>query len=131
MKRIRLILADDHPDLLATIKNHLEKEFEIVATVSGGHALVEAANRLSADVVVTDISMPDLTGLEAARILKEAGSTAKIVFLTVHNDPDIVRACLNSGAFGYVLKSRLAADLILAIRCAMAGNVFVSTACVR
>lgn len=126
MKRVRLILADDHPAILETVTRLLERQFEIVGTASDGQTLIEDAARLKPDVVIMDISMPILSGLEAARKLMEAGCTTKIVFLTVHNDPDIVRACLNCGAFGYVVKPRVATDLVLAIRDAVAGDIFVS-----
>jgi len=126
LKRIRLILADDHPAVLETVTRLLEREFEIVGTAGDGEALLEAAARLKPDVLVMDISMPILSGLEAARKLKEDGCTARIVFLTVHNNPDIVRACLNCGAFGYVVKPRLATDLVVAIQDALDGNRFVS-----
>ena len=127
MKRIRLILADDHPEVLETVTKLLEQKFEIVGTASNGQALLDAAISLKPDVLVMDISMPILSGLGAARKLKEAGCAAKIVFLTVHHDPDIVRACLDCGALGYVVKPRLATDLFVAIQEVLDGRTFVSS----
>jgi DNA-binding NarL/FixJ family response regulator len=81
---------------------------------------------LQPDVIITDISMPILSGIEAAKQLKESGSRAKVVFLTVHSDPDIVRACLNVGACGYIVKPRMDSDLLPAVREALAGRIFLS-----
>jgi len=108
------------------VKSFLEPAFRIVGTVDNGQALVEAATKLRPDVIVTDISMPMLNGIEAAKKLSEAGCTSKVVFLTVHTDPDFVRACLGAHALGYVVKSRMATDLLPAIEAALAGRVFVS-----
>jgi DNA-binding NarL/FixJ family response regulator len=87
---------------------------------------VETARRLQPDVIITDISMPILSGIEAAKQLKESGSRAKVVFFTVHSDPEIVRACLNVGACGYVVKPRMDSDLLPAVREALAGRIFLS-----
>jgi len=81
---------------------------------------------LKPDVIVTDISMPILNGIEAADRLKESGCNSRIVFLTVHSDTEFVRRCLSAGAFGYVPKFRIANELIPAIRAALEGNIFVS-----
>ena len=90
----------------------LEPEFEVVTTVRDGRAALEEAARLDPDMLILDISMSGMDGIEAARHLRAAGSRAKIVFLTVHGDPDFVRAGLAAGATGYVVKSRLASDLL-------------------
>jgi DNA-binding NarL/FixJ family response regulator len=121
-----VLLADDHEAVLRAATALLESSFDIVGTAADGHALVEAALRLQPDVVVVDISMPLLNGIEAIKRLKEAGSTAKIVFLTVHDDPDFVHAALSFGNVGYVVKPRMATDLIPAIHHALAGRSFVS-----
>ena len=126
MKKVRVFLADDHPHILAHAKGLLEPSFDIVGTASDGQTLVELAGELNADVLVIDISMPMLTGIEAANQLKEAGCRSKIVFLTVHADPDFVRACLAIGASGYVVKARMAVDLTLAIREALVDHIFIS-----
>ena len=105
--RARILLADDHPDLLKMVERHLEPEFEVVGMVLDGQLLLEEAMRLKPDVIVSDISMPLLNGIEAADQLKESGCQSRIVFLTVHSDPDFVPVCLAAGALGYVVKSRM------------------------
>jgi DNA-binding NarL/FixJ family response regulator len=119
-------LADDHEEFLAVERRLLEPEFDVLTTVRDGRAAVEAAARLAPDVVVLDVSMPVLGGIEAARALRAEGSRAVVVFLTVHGDPEYVRAALSSGALGYVAKSRLASDLLPALREAVAGRPFIS-----
>jgi DNA-binding NarL/FixJ family response regulator len=126
LERVRVLLADDHPEFLRATVCLLEPEFEVVGTVGDGQTLLDEAARQEPDLLVLDISMPVLNGIEAARRLKAVGSRAKIVFLTVHEDPDYVRAALAVGAQGYVVKSRLACDLPLASREALAGRSFVS-----
>ena len=124
--RVRVLLADDHRAMLDTVKRLLKYQFEIVGATTDGQAVLDAAAELKPDVVVLDISMPVLNGLEAAQRLKQAGSEAKIVFLTVLDDPDFAREALASGALGYVDKSSVATDLAFAINEALAGRAFVS-----
>ena len=126
MDRPRVLLADDHEDFLAVATRLLEPEFDVVKAVSNGRALIDEAARLEPDVLVLDISMPLLNGIEAARHLKAAGCGARVVFLTVHGDADYVRAALGAGAHGYVVKHRLALDLLPALREALAGRPFIS-----
>ena len=90
-----------------------------------GESLVEAAGKLQPDVIVTDISMPKLEGIEAANRLRDSGSSSKIVFLTAHADPDFVQAALKSRALAYVTKIRIGTDLLVAIGDALAGHIFV------
>src|SRR5262245_36451808 len=123
---MRVVLADDNDDFLGAITGLLDPEFEVVATVSDGQALVEEAARLDPDLILLDISMPVLNGIEAARQLRTAGSQVKIIFLTVHEDADYVRSALRAGAQGYVVKSRLATDLSLALNEVLRGRSFVS-----
>jgi len=104
----------------------LEPTFDVVGAVGDGEALVEAAGNLQPDVIITDISMPKLNGIEAADRLRESGSSSKIVFLTVHADPDFVQAALKTGALAYVSKSRITTDLLIAIEEALKGRIFVS-----
>jgi len=125
-KTARVLLADDHSAVLVQTTSLLAAEFEIVGSVGNGLDLIKAAGRLNPDVVVLDITMPGLDGLEAARRLKLAGCHAKLVFLTVHEDPDYVRTAWQAGAAAYVIKARLATDLVPAIHEALAGHRFVS-----
>ena len=111
-----VLLADDHADFLAAVVRHLEPHFEVIRTVGNAQALLDEAARLDPDVVVLDISMSVLNGIETARKLKAMGSPARIVFLTVHADLDYVRAALGTGALGCVLKSELASDLLPCLR---------------
>jgi DNA-binding NarL/FixJ family response regulator len=120
------LLADDHEDFLAVAARLLAEEFEVVNKVGDGQALLGEAARLEPDVLVLDISMPVLSGIEAARRLQAAGCRARIIFLTVHDDPDYVRAAFAAGALGYVVKCRLASDLLFALREVLAGRSFVS-----
>jgi DNA-binding NarL/FixJ family response regulator len=122
----RVFLADDQQEMLRTVAQILEGEFEIVGTADNGQGVLELAPGLSPDVLVLDISMPVLTGIEAALRLQEAGSRAKLIFLTVHEDLDFVEAAISAGAVGYVLKPSLATDLVPAIRRALDGKVFIS-----
>jgi DNA-binding NarL/FixJ family response regulator len=126
LNRARVLLADDNEDFLAVAARLLEPEFEVVKTVGDGQALIDQAAILEPDLLLLDISMPVLSGIEAARQLKAAGSNAKIVFLTVQEDPTYLRSALATGALGYVVKSRLACDLVTAVREALAGRSFVS-----
>ena len=126
MSKERILLADDHPHFPEIEERLLESEFEVVGKVSNGQALFDEAIRLKPDVIVTDISMPILNGIEASSRLKESGCSSRIVFLTVHSDPEFVRTCLSTGAFGYVAKSRLLSELVPAIHEALAGKIFVS-----
>jgi len=122
----RVLLADDHAEIMTQTVNVLAGEFEIVGSVANGLNLIKAAAQFDPDVVVLDITMPGLDGIEAARRLKHSGCRAKLVFLTVHEDPDYVRAALQSGGAAYVIKARLASDLITAIHEALAEHPFVS-----
>ena len=105
----------------------LNREFEVVGAVDSGPALLEAAARLKPDICVLDISMPSLSGIEAATRLKLSDSSTKVIFLTIHNDSDFVGAAFKSGANGYVFKTRMAADLVVAVREVMAGRTFLSS----
>jgi len=125
-KQVRILLADDHGEMLTRVVHLLQDEFEVVGAVNDGQALIEAAAKLRPDVVILDISMPIMNGLEAAHRLKEAGSEAKVVFLTVHEEPEFLHESLAKGALCYVVKPRLCSDLVPAIKEALANRAFTS-----
>ena len=127
MARARILVADDHSDMRQMVVELLEREFEVLDALGDGQAMVEAASRLKPDVCLLDISMPVLNGIEAARALRQSGSTAKIIFLTIHEDKAYLQAALESGASGYVIKRCLATDLRPAVTEVLAGNTFVSS----
>jgi len=126
MSNLRVLLADDHTEMLRMTENILEPILEVVGKVADGRSLLEAAAKLHPDLIVTDISMPILNGIEAIKKLKESGSLAKVVFLTVHSDQDFVRACFEAGATGYVVKPRIVTDLLIAVQAALVGHSFIS-----
>ncbi len=126
MKRARVLLADDHKIVAAGLKGILEPEFELVGTVQDGRALLKAARELRPDVIVVDISMPLLNGIEAVRQLKKANDRAKVVFLTMHPDVTYASRAFEAGASGYVLKHSAPAELVTAIREALQGRTYVT-----
>ncbi len=125
--RTRVLLADDHPRILSRLTDLLEPEFKVIAVVGDGQSLIEMAESLQPDLIITDISMPILSGIEAAKKIIQSTPQAKIIFLTVHTDPDYVREALELGAVGYVVKSRLVSDLQLAIGEVLEGRTYVSS----
>jgi DNA-binding NarL/FixJ family response regulator len=122
----RVLLADDHQTMLEAEIELLSPFFDVVGTAADGAALVSEAYRLHPEVVVTDISMPILNGIDAVRKLRESGSTAKFVFVTVHSEKEFVEACMEAGALGYVHKSSLKRHLVPAIKAVLAGQSYVS-----
>jgi len=122
----RVILADDVAQVLSAVAALLKEKFEIVAMVTDGQAAFDATLALAPDIVVLDISMPGLSGIEVARELKKRGNRAKIVFLTVHEDSDILATCLAVGGLGYVVKVLMETDLVAAMHDALADRAFVS-----
>jgi DNA-binding NarL/FixJ family response regulator len=126
LNRIRVLLADDNENFLAVVVRILEPEFEVARKVGDGQSLIAEAARFKPDLLILDISMPLLNGIDAAQKLNATGSRAKIVFLTVHEDPEYVRAALAAGALGYVVKHRLATDLVTALKEVLAGRRFIS-----
>ena len=127
MNRVRTLLADDHPHFSDLVESILGPGFEIIGKVDNGRALLEAAMRLTPDLILTDISMPVLNGIDAVDELRKQGCPSKVIFLTVHADTDFVRCCLAAGAFGYIVKPRVALDLLPAIRRVLAGHLYIST----
>jgi DNA-binding NarL/FixJ family response regulator len=123
--RPRILLADDHPAVLKATNALLKAQFDIVGNATDGPTLVSEALRLCPDVIVADITLPVLSGIDAARQLRESAPSAKIVFLTVHSEPQFLEACMAEGALGYVLKSHMKVHLILAIRAALVGQTYI------
>lgn len=123
---LRVFLAEDQEEMRQTIVQILCEDFQVVGTAETGAGVLDLPPNLSPDVFVLDISMPVVTGIEAALRLREQGSRAKIIFLTVHEDPDFVENAMAVGAAGYVFKPCMATDLGPAIRKAMEGSIFIS-----
>jgi DNA-binding NarL/FixJ family response regulator len=123
-----VLLADDHRALLERTRALLSFSYEIVGAVSNGQELVREAIRLNPDVIVLDITMPFMDGIEAAHKMREMGLSAKLVFLTIHNEDEFVKACLDEGGQGYVLKAHMKTHLVRAIEAALMGCTFVSSA---
>jgi DNA-binding NarL/FixJ family response regulator len=122
----RALVADDLTPVLSAVAALLRDSFSVVGMVSDGKAALDGVLELEPDVVVLDISMPGMTGIEVARELKNRGNKTRIVFLTVDEDSSIIAACLSAGALGYVVKALMDSDLIPAMNEALAGRVFVS-----
>lgn len=128
MKRIRVLLADDHRIVAEGLRRVLETEFELVGMVEDGRALLAAVDELKPDVIVSDISMPELNGVEALEELKKKNPDVRLVFLTMHQNAAYARRALEAGALGYVLKHSATDELIMAVRAASLGRTFVSPA---
>ena len=126
MKRPRLLLGDDHAIILDGLRRILEPHFDIVGSVQDGRALVAAAQELHPDVVVADISMPLLNGIEAARQILKADPRVKIVFLTMHPDVTYATEAFRAGASGYVLKNSAASELVTAIQEVLKGRTYLT-----
>jgi DNA-binding NarL/FixJ family response regulator len=126
MGRPRIVLADDHALLLGAFEKLLSEEFDVVGHAADGRALVDLAERLKPDVVVLDISMPLLNGLEAGRQIKRKAKDVKLVFVTMSEDPDLAFEAFRIGAAGYVLKRSAASELATAIREVMRGRSYIT-----
>ena len=126
MRPVRLIIADDHAILIDGLVNLLAAEFEILGTASNGRDLVEMEREKKPDLVVTDISMPELNGVDAARIIKKEQRSARVLILTMHADLHLVEDAFRAGATGYVLKTADSRELISAIHCVARGGHYIS-----
>jgi DNA-binding NarL/FixJ family response regulator len=122
----RVLLADDQKQILEAVKSILSSEFTVVGTAEDGMHAVDLALNLKPDILVLDISMPVVNGIEAACRLRGNASQIRIIFLTVHADPEFVEAALAAGALGYVLKAFVAAELVPAVWAAVHGEIFIS-----
>jgi DNA-binding NarL/FixJ family response regulator len=124
--RIRVLLADDSEANLAELREELSNEFDIVGTAGNGEEAVRAVLQLDPDVLVIDIAMPVLNGIQASSRIREIHPRTKILFLTINEQPEYISAAFSAGASGYVTKRRLANDLAMAIREVVLGNTFLS-----
>jgi DNA-binding NarL/FixJ family response regulator len=122
----RVMLADDHTILVEAFRKLLEPHCEIVGTVADGRALLETAPQLKPAVIIVDIGMPLMNGLEAGMRLKELMPTVKLIFLTMNEDPELAMEAMRSGASGYLLKSSAASELVRAIEMALKGKTYVT-----
>src|SRR5260370_33460720 len=125
-KRARILLADDHSLVAAGISKLLEAEFDLIGTVGDGRALVASARSSPRDVILLDISMPLLNGLEAARQIRTSLPNVKLIFVTVHSDNAYVMEAFRAGGSGYVLKRSAASELPAAIHEVLNGNLYVT-----
>jgi DNA-binding NarL/FixJ family response regulator len=126
MTKPRIILADDHKIVLEGLKNLLEPEFDLVGTVEDGHALIDAVKNLHPDVIVADISMPMLNGIEAVRKINKVSPHVKVVFLTMHPDVSYATEAFDAGASGYVLKHSAPTELVDAINEVIKGKTYIT-----
>ncbi|MCZ6690572.1 MAG: response regulator transcription factor [Planctomycetota bacterium] len=126
MNRPRVIVVDDHGPLLEQVQQLLAPEFNVVGVLTDGDSAIEAVVRLAPDVLVLDLSMPGLSGIELARWARNLKLDLKIVILTVHEDQDLARESFDAGASGYVVKSRIVSDLTAALHEVLAGRSYLS-----
>jgi len=126
MSSIRVLLAEDHPKMAEQLRGILETDFEVVASVGDGRSMVEAASKFEPDIIVADVSMPFLSGLEAARQVKKLGLYSKIIFVTMYGDVALAQEAFRAGASGYLLKQGAARELLIAMREVMEGNYYVT-----
>jgi len=126
MPRTTLLIADDHAVVAQALAQMLARAYDVVAIVNDGMEVVEAARRLRPDVIVSDLSMPGLSGLDALRRLKAEGVRTRVIFLTMYDDPALAAEAMRAGASGYLLKQAAGEELLAAIRDVLAGRVYVS-----
>jgi DNA-binding NarL/FixJ family response regulator len=123
---IRVLLVDDNGEMLTDLRDELSAEFEIAGTADNGEQAIREVLRLDPDVIVLDVTMPVMNGLQVASSLRDMHRRTKILFLTIHEEPEYISAAFSVGACGYVTKRRLASDLALAIREVSVGRNFLS-----
>lgn len=126
MARMRILLADDHSEFIEELRDLLHPHHDIAGAVADGKALAEAASALNPDVIISDISMPVMSGFEAAAKIRSLGLKSKFIFLTVHSSPAYLRKARSLGVEGYVLKVHAFDELLTAISSVLEGEVFVS-----
>ena len=123
---VRVLLVDDNKAILARVQTVLTPACVVVGSANDGPHAVEAALELQPDVIVLDVSMPGMNGFEVAARLRTAGSSAAVVFLTVHDEEELITAAKESGGMGFVVKPRISTDLLTAVKEASAGRSFIS-----
>jgi DNA-binding NarL/FixJ family response regulator len=128
VSRPRVLLADDHRLVSEGLKSILTEDFDIVGMVEDGRALVASAKELHPDVIVADISMPHLNGIDAIAQLKKSNASVKVILLTMHQDPAYARRALEAGAVGFVVKHSAPAEIVMAIHAALKGQTFITPA---
>jgi DNA-binding NarL/FixJ family response regulator len=126
MYRPRVLLAEDHAETAARLRKLLGVDFDVIASVEDGRALVDATERLSPDAIVADIDMPGVDGIEATTLIRLRDPDARIVLVTVHGESMLVEAGLAAGALGYVLKDTAGDELVAAVHAALGGHQYVS-----
>ncbi len=126
MTRTRILLADDHTLLVEAFKNLLEPEYEVVGTVSDGQALVTSAQELKPDLIIIDIGMPQISGIEAARRIRESNPKVKLIFLTMSQDSEVAAEAFRNGGSGFLVKTSAASELLHAIREILRGGSYVT-----
>jgi DNA-binding NarL/FixJ family response regulator len=124
--RTRILIADDHTLIAELCKTLLESEFDVVGIVSDGRALLRAARTLKPDVIVTDVAMPNLNGLDAGKLAKEILPSVKLVYLTMNTDPEVAAEAFARGASAYLLKTCAVSEMVVAVREALRGRSYVS-----
>jgi DNA-binding NarL/FixJ family response regulator len=128
LSRVRVLLADDHKILAEGLRSLLVPEFDLIGVVEDGRAMVEAAKALKPDVIIADISMPQLNGIEALEEVRKFIPNVRVIFLTMHRDVAYARRALEAGAVGFVVKHAALDELVLAVRAAAQGRIFVTPA---
>jgi DNA-binding NarL/FixJ family response regulator len=128
VEKTKVLLADDHRSVLEGLKNLWESEYDVVGMAEDGHVLVKEALRLRPDVVIADISMPSLNGIDAVRQIRKEGLNPKVIFLTMHHDALYAKEVLDMGASGFVLKHSASSELFTAVQEALRGNIHISPA---
>jgi DNA-binding NarL/FixJ family response regulator len=131
INRSRVLIADDHTLVAELCKKLLESEFDVVGTVSDGHALVRASARLRPDVVVVDVAMPVLNGLDAGQKVLQELRTVKLVYVTMNPNPEVAAEAFRRGASGYLLKTCAASEMVAAVRAVLQGKIYLSSALSR
>ena len=126
MSRVRILLADDHRMVAEGLKILLAEEFDLIGMVPDGRAMVDAAKQLKPDVIIADITMPHLNGIEALEEIGKFDPDVRVIFLTMHRDVAYARRALDAGAAGFVLKHSAPEELVLAVRAAVQGRTFIT-----